>query len=262
MHFTTALTAVLFASNHLPFSLASVIDFSPAPIPLFKRDLASLCQPSAGVSNLVDSPFPCNKMQGVMQICGLSVDLDGLNPTADHLSKQQKCLCDSNGKGSDVWRYTQGLVGNTQCRLSKSLTRSVADDVSRCSNCLRLHGGGFLDEDEINAESSSYCSASATVPFESFRAEFAASIFSTETTQSDVLSTRTEVSLYWTDTVGKAGATATNKATSTSNGGTTPTSTGAATAAATSSSAAQVLEHTNLLGVVVATCFTFVISLV
>jgi hypothetical protein len=121
MHLTTALTGVLFASNHLPFSLASVIDFSPAPISLLKRDLASLCQPSAGVSNLVDSPFPCNKMQGVMQICGLSVDLDGLNPTADHLSKQQKCLCDSNGKGSDVWRYTQGLVGNTQCRLSKSL---------------------------------------------------------------------------------------------------------------------------------------------
>ncbi|PMD49973.1 uncharacterized protein K444DRAFT_638553 [Hyaloscypha bicolor E] len=239
MHFTTVLTAVLFAISHLPFSLASVIDFSPAPISLFKRDLASLCQPSAGVSNLVDSPFPCNKMQGVMQICGLSVDLDGLNPTADHLSEQQKCLCDSNGKGYDVWRYTQG-----------------------CSNCLRLHGGGFLNQDEINAESSSYCSASATVPFESFRANFAYSIFSTETTQSDVLSTRTEVNLYWTDTVGKAGATPTNKATTTSNGGTTPTSTGAATAAATSSSAAQVLGYTNLLGVVVATCCTFVISLV
>jgi hypothetical protein len=100
---------ILVAAGHLTVALGSTIDYSPAPMHLFRRDSAdSICQPIDGFNNAGSTPYPCNKERATITVCSFPFSLKGTPPTPEELKQEQQCLCTSNGRGNVLWRYSLG----------------------------------------------------------------------------------------------------------------------------------------------------------
>jgi hypothetical protein len=137
--------------------------------------------------------------------------------------------------------------------------------VTRCSNCERLHGAeygdGWFPSSYIKSMSSAYCSpATQTRGIDEFMSNYTESTTvpppaGGRTVASDVLGNKTDVSLYWTDTVSASasgseatatGAAATGTGSGTASTGSTASRTGDAAGASGTGTASAVGVNVGL----------------
>lgn len=136
---------------------------------------------------------------------------------------------------------------------------------TRCSNCEKLHGGqegvNWFPPSYIKSMSSAYCAETQTLGIDEFLGNYTESTSlpaSLQTSMSDVLGNKTDVSLYWTASATDAKATgASETGTSASGTGATGSATGSASGATSTGGAGAVGVEGVLTGLCVGVVMGF-----
>jgi hypothetical protein len=236
--------------------------------------IEKLCFPTNS-SGSYDLNAPCNKVFDMEAKCiygqnynqvsneNVSGDIPQVTP-----AKQKSCICNSaffDYVDGYVFLFTGPTLHSTYMEYGIMLRVKLMRLDGRCSNCEKLHGAqegvDWYPPSYIKSMSSAYCAETQTLGIDEFLGNYTESTSlpaSLQTSMSDVLGNKTDVSLYWTASATDTKATgASETGTSASGTGATGSATGSAPKASSTGGAGAVGVEGVLTGLCVGVVMGF-----